>query len=173
VTTRRSQLVDQFVAGVAGRAGAGAVAKVGGWTKGAEVARAGAYLTGDMFNALGIVTDRNVDLVRTPPLEAYEVKEVVSKSPIGSTEVAWAGRSRLEIGDYYMTCTARCVAQSRLSDRRRRRQRGSVMRAVVGDQPGRPHVESAARCCIASNSRETYDCAGGRGGGGLVRVGPR
>jgi hypothetical protein len=98
---------EQFVAGVAGQAGAGAVAKVGGWTKGAEVARAGAYLTGDMFNALGILTDRNVYLVSTPPLKAYEVKEVVSKSPIGSAEVAWAGRSRLEIGDYYMTCTYR------------------------------------------------------------------
>lgn len=98
---------EQFVAGVAGQAGAGAVAKVGGWTKGAEVARVGAYLTGDMFNALGILTDRNVYLVRTPPLKAFEVKEVVSKSPIGSIEVAWVGRSRLEMGDFYVTCTPR------------------------------------------------------------------
>lgn len=98
---------EQFVAGVAGQAGAGAAAKLGGWTRGAEVARVGAYLTGDMFNALGILTDRNVYLLSTPPLKAFEVRDVVLKSPIGSTAVAWVGRSRLEIGDFYLTCTPR------------------------------------------------------------------
>jgi hypothetical protein len=105
---------EQFVAGVAGQAGAGGVAKVGGWTRGAEAARAGAYLTGDMFNALGIVTDRNVYLIRTPPLKAYEIKEVVSKDPVGSVEVAWtgSGRSRLRIGEYFMTCTYRMRSEA-------------------------------------------------------------
>ena len=98
---------EQFVAGVAGQAGEGAVAKVGGWTRGAEVARTGAYLTGDVFSALGILTDQNVYLIRTPPLKAFEVKEVVLKRPVASAEVMWEGRSRLRIDDYFITCTPR------------------------------------------------------------------
>jgi hypothetical protein len=100
---------ERFVAGVAGQAGAGVVAKVGGWSRGAEAARAGAFVTGDMFAALAILTDRNVYLVRTPPLKAYVVKDVVLKSPVGSAEVTWTGtgKSRLRIDDYYMTCTYR------------------------------------------------------------------
>jgi hypothetical protein len=100
---------ERFVAGVAGQAGAGAVAKVGGWSRGAEVARVGAFATGDMFAALAILTDRNVYLIRTPPLKAYVVKDVVTKTPLGNAEVAWtgSGKSRLQIGDYYMTCTYR------------------------------------------------------------------
>ncbi len=103
---------EVFVAGVAGQAGAGAAAKLGGWTKGAEVARVGAYLTGDMFSALGILTDRNVYLLSTPPLKAFEVRDVVSKTPIGGTEVAWVGRSRLEIGSFYLTCTPRMAGDA-------------------------------------------------------------
>ena len=98
---------EQFVAGVAGQAGAGAVAKLGGWSRGAEVARVGGYVTGDVFSALGILTDRNVYLIRTPPLKAFEVKEVVLKRPVAGAEVEWEGRSRLRIDDYYVTCTPR------------------------------------------------------------------
>jgi hypothetical protein len=100
---------EQFVAGVAGQAGGGTVAKVGGWTKGAEVARAAAFATGDMFPALGILTDRNVYLIRTPPLKAYEIKEVLLKRPVDGAEVSWtgSGRSLLRIDDYYVTCTYR------------------------------------------------------------------
>ncbi len=76
------------------------------------VARVGAYLTGDMFNALGILTDHNVYLLSTPPLKAFEVRDVVLKSPIGSTAVAWVGRSRLEIGDFYLTCTPRMAGDA-------------------------------------------------------------
>jgi hypothetical protein len=98
---------EQFVAGVAGQAGAGTVAKVGGWSRGAEVARAAGYVTGDMFNALAILTDRSVYLIRTPPLKAYEIKEVVLKRPVDGAEVELAGRNRLRIEDYYLTYTFR------------------------------------------------------------------
>jgi hypothetical protein len=100
---------EQFVAGVAGQAGGGTVAKVGGWTKGAEVARAAAYVTGEMFSALAILTDRSIYLIRTPPLKADEIKDVVLKRPIDGAEVSWtgSGRSRLHIDDYCMTCTYR------------------------------------------------------------------
>jgi hypothetical protein len=98
---------EQFVAGIAGQAGAGAVAKVGGWSRGAEVARAAGYLSGDMFNALGVLTDQNVYLISTPPLKAFEIRDVVLKRPLAEAEVALAGRSRLQIEEYYVTYTFR------------------------------------------------------------------
>ena len=98
---------EQFVAGVAGQAGTGAVAKVGGWSRGAEVARAASFLTGDVFNALGILTDRNVYLIATPPLKAFVVKEVALKGPVGAVEVAWEGKSRLRVDEFFITCTPR------------------------------------------------------------------
>jgi hypothetical protein len=104
---------EQFVAAVAGQAGAGVAAKVGGWSKGAEVTRAAGYVTGDMFNALAILTDRRVYLIRTPPLKAYEIKEVVLKLPVGGAEVALAGRSRLRIEDYDLTYTFRMGADAK------------------------------------------------------------
>jgi hypothetical protein len=98
---------EQFVAAVAGQAGGGVAAKIGGWSRGAEVTRAAGYVTGDMFNALAILTDRNVYLIRTPPLKAFEIKEVVLKQPIDDAEIELAGRSRLRIDDYYLTYTFR------------------------------------------------------------------
>jgi hypothetical protein len=98
---------EQLVAAVAGQAGAGAAAKMGGWSKGAEVTRAASYLTGDVFSALGLLTDRSVYLIRTPPLKAFEVKEVVLKQPVKEAEVELAGRSRLRIDDFFLTYTFR------------------------------------------------------------------
>jgi hypothetical protein len=60
-----------------------------------------------MFNALAILTDRSVYLIRTPPLKAYEIKEVVLKRPVDGAEVELAGRNRLRIEDYYLTYTFR------------------------------------------------------------------
>jgi hypothetical protein len=111
-----SQVMDdgeQFLAGVAGQAGAGVAAKVGGWSRGAEVARAAGYVTGDMFNALAVLTDRSVYLIRTPPLKAYEIKDVVLKRPIDGAAVALAGRSRLRIDDYYLTYTFRMGGEAK------------------------------------------------------------
>jgi hypothetical protein len=103
---------EQFVAGMAGQAGAGAIAKLGGWTHAAEVARVGAAVTGDVFPALGILTDRNVYLIRTPLTKAYEVKDVVVKQPVGTAEVRAEARSRLQIDDYYVTYTRRMRSEA-------------------------------------------------------------
>ena len=95
---------EQFVAGVAGQAGTGAVAKLGSPSQPLyQKARLAAYATGDVFNALAILTDRNVYLISTPPLKAYEVKDVVLKRPVDGAEVMLAGKNRLRIDDFYMT----------------------------------------------------------------------
>ena len=104
---------EQFVAAVAGQAGTGAIAKFGGWSRAHQMERLGATATGDVFNALAILTDRNVYLIRTPLMKPYEVKDVVLKQSLGSAEVAVEGRNRLRIDDYFVTYTYRMGSEAK------------------------------------------------------------
>jgi hypothetical protein len=104
---------EQFVAGVAGQAGSGAVSKLGSPSQQVyNRARLAAYATGDMFNALAILSDEHVYLVSTPPLKAYEVKDVVLKMPASEAEVELKGKNRLRIDDFTMTYMRRMGSEA-------------------------------------------------------------
>jgi hypothetical protein len=60
----------EFRSGLAGQAGQGVTAKVGGWGQGAQMARAGGIFTGKVWNALMILGDRNLYLIRAPLFKA-------------------------------------------------------------------------------------------------------
>ncbi len=98
---------EEFRAGIAGQAGTGMIAKAGTWTGAGQMARAGATLKGSMFNALAILTDRHVYVIRTPKFQAFKVSEVVLKAPVGNVEIAAESRMRVQIGDYLLTYTFR------------------------------------------------------------------
>jgi hypothetical protein len=98
---------ETFRAGLAGQAGGGIAAELGANSGGAQVMRAGATIAGKMFPALVVVTDRNVYLIKTPPLKAYAVKEVVLKAPLGEATVARNGGTKVQVGDYLVSHTLR------------------------------------------------------------------
>src|SRR5581483_12172118 len=104
---------EEFRSGLAGQGGQGVTAKVGGWSPGAQTARAGAVFAGKMWNALVILGDRNVYLIRTPMLKAYEVKEVVLKAPRRDVPISSAGGTRIQVGDYYVTYTPKMGSQAK------------------------------------------------------------
>lgn len=108
---------EEFVSGVAGQAGAGYSAKAGmglGGTfgEGAQVVRAGATLAGKMFQALVILTDRNVYVIKTPMLKAYEVKEVALKGARSEVPIERVGSTRIRVGDYMVVYTIRMSSQA-------------------------------------------------------------
>jgi hypothetical protein len=91
---------EEFRSGLAGMAGQGVTAKAGGWGQGAQMARAGGFFTGKMWNALVILGDRNLYLIRAPVFKAYDVKEVVLKAPetrSRSVQTEGSSESRLAI----------------------------------------------------------------------------
>jgi hypothetical protein len=103
---------EEFRSGLAGQAGEGGAAKVGAQSGGAQVMRAGATLAGRMWGALVILGDRNVYLIRTPMLKAYEVKEVVFKAPRDSVEIRSDGATRIRLGDYLVNYTLKMRGQA-------------------------------------------------------------
>jgi hypothetical protein len=94
---------EEFRAGLAGQAEAGAIARIGTCTGGAQLPMAGSTLTGRTFNVLAILTSRHVYLVRTPKFQAFRVSEVVLKAPVKSLEIVPQARARVRIGDYMLT----------------------------------------------------------------------
>jgi hypothetical protein len=94
---------EELRGAVAGQAAAGAIAQVGTHTGGAQLATAGSTLTGRTFNALAILTDRHVYLVRTPRFHAFRVSEVVLQAPVNSLDIVPQARARVRIGDYMLT----------------------------------------------------------------------
>jgi hypothetical protein len=104
---------EEFRTGLAGQAGQGTTAKAGGWSPGAQTARAGAVFAGKMFNALVILGDRNLYLIRTPKFKAYEVTEVVLKAPRDEVSIRRTGGTRIQVGDYYVTYTFPMESQAK------------------------------------------------------------
>jgi hypothetical protein len=73
------------------------------------------------YNALVVVSDRNVYLIKTPPLKAYAVKEVVLKAPLGEVAVERNGGLAVRVGDHVVNHSLRMnneadelVAQARV-----------------------------------------------------------
>jgi hypothetical protein len=101
---------EEFRAGIAGQAGTGLMAKSGSWFAGNQMMRAGMTVKGSMFNALAILTDRHVYLIRTPKFQAFKVDEVVLKEPTDSVTVAGHKGMVLQINEYHLTYTFRLAS---------------------------------------------------------------
>jgi hypothetical protein len=104
---------EEFRVGLAGRAGLSAASEAGVVHSAAQTVRMVSTIARKMFNALVILGDRNMYLIRTPRLSAWKVEDVVLTEPVATLAVEDAGDLWLRIGDYMVHYTIRLGSEAK------------------------------------------------------------